>query len=86
MVGDLSAAGGRADVYFDGVKSELVADAYVEPKNHDVDLWRMHGFNPGEHTLRLVMREDADVRSRGKKLTISRAIMYDSKPIAPVAE
>jgi len=83
LVGDLSQSGGRADVYLDGVKSELVADAYVEPKTHDVDLWRMHGLKPGEHTLRLVMRDDADPGSKGKKLTISRAIVYDSKPAAP---
>jgi len=79
LTGELSPSGGRADVFVDGVKSELVADAYVEPKNHDVDLWRMHGLKPGEHTLRLVMRDDVDVRSSGKKLTISRAVIYEAK-------
>lgn len=83
LVGDLTQSGGRADVYVDGEKSELVADAYIVPKTHDNDLWRIHGLTPGEHTLRLVMRDDADPRSQGKKLTISRAIVYDSKPAAP---
>lgn len=84
LVGDLSAEGGRADVYVDGKKSKLVADAYIVPKTHDNDLWRIHGLKSGQHTLRLVMRDDADARSSGKKLTISRAIVYDSKPIKPV--
>ncbi len=79
LVGALSPSGGRANVYLDGVKSELVADAYVEPKNHDTDLWRIHGLKPRDHTLRLVMRDDADPSSRGKKLTLSRAVVYQAK-------
>jgi hypothetical protein len=79
LTGELSPSGGRADVYVDGKKSELVADAYVDPKDHDVDLWRMHGLKPDEHTLRLVLRDDTDVRSSGKKLTISRAVIYGAK-------
>lgn len=79
LAGDLSQAGGRADVYVDGKKSEVVADAYIVPKTHDNDLWRVHGLKPGEHTLRLLMRDDADGRSKGKKLTISRAIVYQAK-------
>ena len=79
LTGDLSSSGGRADVYLDGEKSELVVDAYVEPKNHDTDLWRIHGLKPGEHTLRLVMRDDADPHSQGKKLTIIRAVIYGAK-------
>jgi len=39
----------------------------------------MHGLKPGEHSLRLVMRDDADARSQGKKLTISRAVVYHAK-------
>jgi hypothetical protein len=77
LVGDLSQEGGRADVYVDGVKSELVADAFiVGGDTHDNDLWRMAGLKPGSHTVRLVMRDDADPRSRGRKLMISRAIVY----------
>lgn len=83
LAGDLSKYGGRADVYLDGAKQELVADAYIVPNTHDNDLWRIHGLKPGEHTLRLVMRDDADPRSKGKKLIISRAIVYDAKPVAP---
>jgi len=83
LAGDLSQEGGRADVYVDGVKSELAADAYIVPNTHDNDLWRVHGLKPGGHTLRLVMRDDADPRSQGKKLLISHAIVYDSKPGAP---
>ncbi len=76
LAGDLAKDGGRADVYVDGVKSELVADAYIVANTHDNDLWRMSGLKPGPHTLRFVMRDDADPRSSGRKIMISRAIVY----------
>ena len=76
LSGNLSGDGGRADVYLDGVKCDLVADAYIVPNTHDVDLWRIHGLAPGKHTLRLVMRDDADPRSSGRKIMITRAIVY----------
>lgn len=76
LVGDLAGDGGRADVYVDGVKSDLLADAYIVPNTHDNDLWRVFGLAPGRHTLRVVVRGDADPRSRGRRLQISRAIAY----------
>jgi len=79
LVGDLSQSGGRAEVYLDGKKSDLLADAYIVPSTHDNDLWHIHGLKAGEHTLRLVMRADADPRSQGRKLTLSRAIVYQAK-------
>ncbi len=79
LVGDLTNDGGRADVYVDGVKSELVADAYLAPNTHDNDLWRMFGLKPGPHTLRLVMRADADPHSQGHTLMLTRAIAYRAK-------
>ena len=76
LSGSLSQNGGRADVYIDGEKSELVADAYIMPNTHDVDLWRVHGLAPGEHTMRLVLRSNADPASAGKKFQLTRAIVY----------
>jgi hypothetical protein len=78
LIGDLSGVGGRADVFVDGVKSELVAEAYIVPSTHDNDLWRIFGLKPGAHIVRLVMRDDADPRSAGRKLSIYRAVVYSS--------
>ena len=76
LVGNLTGEGGRADVFIDGIKSDLPADAYIGPGTHDNDLWRRFGLKPGAHTLRLVMRDDADPASRGRRLMIGRAIVY----------
>jgi hypothetical protein len=76
----MSPQGGRADVFVDGRKLELVADAYVGPNIHDSDLWRVFELAPGEHTLRLVTRADADPQSKGKLVGLRRAVIY-----APIA-
>ncbi len=78
LVGQLTQRGGRADVYIDGKKSDLVADAYIVPNTVDRDLWRVFGLPPGDHTLRIVIRDDADERSNGREIEISRAIVYES--------
>jgi hypothetical protein len=79
LVGQLTENGGRADVYVDGVKNELVADAYIVPNTIDRDLWRVYDLKPGEHTLRLVVRGDADSRSTGRKIIVSRAVVLLAK-------
>jgi hypothetical protein len=79
IVGQLVENGGRADVYIDGKKSDLVADAYIVPNTIDRDLWRVYGLELGEHTLRMVVRDDGDSRSSGKKIIISRAIVYSTE-------
>ncbi|MCC6492297.1 MAG: ADP-ribosylglycohydrolase family protein [Pirellulales bacterium] len=79
LVSNLAQDGGKADVYVDGVKSDLPADAYIMPNTVDDDLWRMFGLEEGEHTLRLVLREDADPRSKGRRILINRAISYHAE-------
>jgi hypothetical protein len=78
LAGQLVENGGRADVYIDGKKSDLVADAYIVPNTIDRDLWRVYGLQPGKHTLRLVVRDDADSRSTGRNIIISRAIVFST--------
>jgi hypothetical protein len=76
LVSNLAQDGGRADVYIDGKKSDLIADAYIDANTVDDDLWRIFGLAPGEHTMRIVVREDADPKSTGRRLLINRAIAY----------
>jgi len=75
LVGPLSGEGGRADVYLDGKKVGQF-DAYIVERTHDNDLWHTYDLKPGTHTVRVVMRDDADARSKGKKIVIQRAITY----------
>lgn len=79
IVGQLTENGGRADVYIDGTKTELLAEAYIGPNTVDRDLWRIFGLTPGKHTMRLVVQKDADSRSTGRKIIISRAVVFVAK-------
>lgn len=75
LVGRHSQDGGRADVYLDGQKAGEV-DAYIVERTHDNDLWHAYDLRLGPHTVRIVRRDDADTRSKGKQLVIESAITY----------
>jgi hypothetical protein len=76
--GDFSPDGGRADVSLDGELQARGIDAYVIENTNDNVLWHAYGLKPGAHTLRIVVRNDADPRSKGKKLIIQNAVVYQA--------
>jgi hypothetical protein len=76
LVGRLTQEGGRADVFLDGRRRKPVADAYIVERTTDQDLWHTDNLKPGTHTLRLVMRDDADPRSKGRRLVLEKAIVF----------
>lgn len=78
LVGNCTQEGGRADLYLDSERKGEV-DAYIIERTNDNDLWHAFGLKPGKHTLRLVMREDADPRSKGTKISIISAVTYVSR-------
>ncbi len=80
LVGSMGPEGGRADVFIDGRRHELVAEAYVGPNIVDSDLWRVFALPPGEHTLRLITRADADPQSKGRTIGLRRAVIYAAEP------
>jgi hypothetical protein len=79
LLGDMTQEGGRADVYLDDSKSDYVLDAWIPERTHDHDYWHATGLEPGEHTLRVVVRDDADERSQGKEIRIRGAVVYGKK-------
>ncbi len=79
VVGTMNQEGGRADVWLDGQKQELLLDAWIPERTYDNDYWHVTGLAPGHHSLRLVVRDDADPRSKGRKVLIERAIVYGEK-------
>jgi len=76
--GDYLPDGGRADVYLDGELQARGIDAYLMQIACDNVLWHAYGLKPGAHTLRIVIRNDADPRSKGKKLIIQNAVVYQA--------
>jgi hypothetical protein len=76
LVGRMSQEGGRADVWVDGVRQDPGIDAWVPERTHDNDYWHVTGLVAGKHEVRVVVRDDADRRSRGRKVQIEAAIVY----------
>ncbi len=78
VVGDLTQEGGRADVFLDGSPLHA-ADAFIVERTHDNALWHTYGLAQGPHTLRIVTRDDADPRSKGKTIAIQEAVVYRAR-------
>jgi hypothetical protein len=79
IVGTMGQEGGRADVYLDGAKAGKI-DAWIPERTNDNDYWHVTGLANGKHTVRIVVRGDADSRSKGRKVQLERAIVYGLRP------
>ena len=75
LVGGYSQSGRRADVFLDGRKAGEI-NAYIVERTFDDVLWHAYGLKQAPHTLRIVARDDADPRSRGKALPIHSAVTF----------
>ncbi len=79
IVGTMSQEGGRADVYLDGARAGEI-DAWIPERTNDNDYWHVTGLANGPHTVRIVVRDDADARSKGRAIRLERAIVYGPRP------
>jgi hypothetical protein len=80
VLGQLSNAGGMANVYIDGAKAGEI-NSYIIPNTFDSNLlsaqvWHTYGLEDGPHTLRIVTLDKADTRSEGKRIAIQRAVVF----------
>jgi hypothetical protein len=79
IVGTTSQQGGRAEVYLDGAQAGEI-DAWIPERTFDNDYWHVTGLANGPHTVRIVVRADADGRSKGRLVQLERAIVYGPRP------
>ncbi len=78
LVGDMTQDGGMADVWLDGKPAGEI-DAYIPERTHDNTLWYVFGLAPGPHELRIVLKNTANPASKGRAISIERAILYESR-------
>ena len=78
LVGSYSQSGGQADVYLDGRRAGVI-NAYIVERTNDNALWHTYGLRQGMHTVRIVSRDDADPRSKGKRITIQSAVIFRAR-------
>ena len=75
LVGHARPDGGRADVYLDGKRAGEI-DAWISKGTNDNDAWHRMDLPDGPHTVRIVVRADADARSSGTRIRLDRAVIY----------
>ncbi len=78
LQGRLTQSGGRADIILDG-KKITVADAYIVERTHDNALWHVYGLKPGLHMVSVVVRGEADPRSKGREVSLTEAVVYQAR-------
>jgi hypothetical protein len=75
LLGIMSQAGGRADVFLDGTRAGEI-DAYIPPDTTDNALWHTYGLPNTTHTVRIVTRADTAPSSKGTVVALSGAVTY----------
>ena len=70
--------GGRADVWLDGTPAGTL-DEWIPERTNDDDVWHVTGLAASRHVVRIVVRADADSRSSGKRVMLTRAVVYGGR-------
>jgi len=73
--------GGRADVHLDG-KLHRTIDTYYDyaGQQHTESIWHAVNLQPGDHTVRLVVRGDNRPESNGSRVYITSAVIFKTAP------
>lgn len=70
LLGRVSRAGGRADVYVDGAKQLVPVDCFSPIALHQQILYYRNGLANGSHTLRVVVRGEHNPASEGDEVYV----------------
>ena len=82
LMGNWVKDGGKADVYLDGELHSTV-DSYFFRSNQehaDINLWHAFNLQPGDHTVKLVIKGEKRPESIGTRLYISEALVFKTAP------
>jgi len=82
IMGNWVKDGGKADVYLDG-KLHRSIDTYFyygDQEHHGINLWHAFGLQPGEHTIRLVVKGERRPESLGNKVYITEYQVFKTEP------
>jgi hypothetical protein len=78
LMGNWVRDGGKAAIYLDG-KLHSTIDSYFFWNNQehiDINLWHAFGLQPGDHTVKLIVKGEKRPESLGTRLYISEALIF----------
>ncbi len=80
ILGNWFKDGGKADVYLDG-KLNRTIDTYFFYNNQehpDINIWHAINLNPGEHTVKLVVKGEKKAESLGTRVYVSEVLTFQT--------
>jgi hypothetical protein len=82
LMGNWVRDGGKADIYLDDRFMQTI-DSYFywsKQEHKGMNLWHVMGLNPGDHTLRVVMKGEKRPESAGTNLYVTEALIFKTAP------
>jgi len=82
LMGNWVKDGGKADIYLDGTLNRTIDTYFLwsNQEHHNINLWHIFGLQPGNHTVRLVVRGEQRPESIGTRLYITEALVFRTGP------
>jgi hypothetical protein len=78
LMGNWVKDGGKADIYLDGELNQTI-DSYFfwsGQEHHSINLWHVFGLQPGDHTVRVVVKGEKRPESLGTSLYLTEALVF----------
>lgn len=82
LMGNWVKDGGKADIYLDGQLHRTI-DSYFfhSGQEHlDINLWHAFNLQPGNHTVKVVVKGEKKPESQGSRLYVREAIVFKTEP------
>jgi len=82
LIGNWVKDGGKADIYLDGEFNRTIDTYFFWSKQEhlDMNLWHVLGLNPGDHTVKVVVKGEKRAESAGTNLYVSEALIFKTAP------
>jgi hypothetical protein len=81
LVGNLFQDGGKADVYVDGALHRSIDTFYnFANQQHVESIWHVLNLQPGNHTVRIVVKGEKRPESSGTRVYITSATIFKTAP------
>jgi hypothetical protein len=77
LTGNWFRDGGKADIFVDGIPNRTIDTYYYfANQEHTESIWHIMNLNPGDHTLKVVVRGEKRPESEGSRVYIASATIF----------
>jgi len=81
LTGNWYKDGGKADIYVDGIFHRTIDTYYYfAGQQHTESIWHIMNLEPGNHTVKIVVRGEKRPESEGTRVYITSATIFKTEP------